>query len=123
MSILLIDDENDVRESLVVLLQSAGYKVVSVSSAEEGLNYLRENNNIRLMLVDYIMPEMSGEEFLRKAWTDEQWPPALIMTGMAPWKSTGLLELGVGYLRKPVNSTLLLGTVETYMKKGGSGWA
>ncbi|MGD2080242.1 MAG: response regulator [Nitrospirota bacterium] len=123
MSILLIEDEKDVRDSLATLLRSAGYHVVSAASAMEGLDSLKKNNDIRLMLVDYVMPEMSGEEFLRKVWAEEHRPPALVMTGIAPWMSMGLLELGVGYLRKPINSDLLLGTVETYMKKGASGWA
>lgn len=123
MAILLIDDEEDARESLKMLLESAGYSVFSASSATEGLELLSwKKNNVRLILVDYSMPGMSGEEFLRKAWQHEQWPPALIITGVSPWRTSGLLDMGVGYLRKPVNSNLLLGTVETYMRKGGPRW-
>lgn len=123
MSILLVEDEKEVRDSLVALLRSAGYKVVSAASAEEALESLRKNRKVRLMLVDHYMPGMSGEEFLRKAWSEERRPPALIMTAIAPWRSLGLLEFGVGYLRKPISDNLLLGAVETYMKEGGSGWA
>lgn len=122
MSILIVDDEEDVRESLKMVLETAGYKVVAKSSAVEALNYLNEKSRVKLILVDYSMPGMSGEEFLRKAWEKEQWPPALVITGISPWRTLGLLELGVGYLRKPVSSNLLLGTVETYMKKGGPTW-
>jgi CheY-like chemotaxis protein len=123
MSILLVEDEKEVRDSLVTLLRAAGYRVVSAASAEEALESLRNNRKVRLMLVDQFMPGMSGEEFLRKAWSEERRPPALIMTAVAPWRTLGLLEFGVGYLRKPISGDLLLGAVETYMKEGGSGWA
>jgi len=117
MSILLIDDEEDVRNSLKQVLESAGYSVIATSSATEGLKFLLGKNSVRLILVDYAMPEMTGEEFLRHAWKNEQQPPALVITGIAPWRNLGLLELGVGYVRKPVNTNLLLGIVETYVRK------
>lgn len=122
MSILLIDDEDDVRESLKMVLEKAGYKVIAAASAVEGLKFLNGKSKVRLILVDYAMPGMNGEEFLKKAWEKEQWPPALVITGITPWRALGLMDLGVGYLRKPVNSNLLLGTVETYMRKGVPTW-
>ena len=121
MSILVIDDEVDVRESLKVLLETAGHEVITAASGAEALRYLNNGTakNIALMLVDFSMPGMNGEEFLRKAWAVKQWPPALVITGVAPWRTLDLIELGVGYVRKPINSNLLLGTIETYLKKGG----
>jgi DNA-binding response OmpR family regulator len=121
MSILVIDDEVDVRESLKILLETAGYEVITAASGTEALRYLNNGTaeSIALMLVDFSMPGMNGEEFLRKAWAVKPWPPALIITGVAPWRTLDLIELGVGYVRKPINSSLLLGTIETYLKKGG----
>ena len=116
--ILIIDDEDDVRDSLKALLETAGHEVVTASSGDEALKRL-EGGDINLMLVDYSMPGMSGEEFLRRAWSDVQWPPALVITGVAPWRTLGLIEMGVGYVRKPISSNLLLGTVDTYLNRGG----
>jgi DNA-binding response OmpR family regulator len=125
MPILIIDDEDDVRESLKALLEAAGYEVMTAASGAEALGYLNNGiaASISLMLVDFSMPGMNGEEFLRKAWAVKQWPPALVITGVAPWRTLDLIELGVGYVRKPINSNLLLGTIEMYLKKGGPGWA
>ena len=121
MSILILDDERDVRESLQIILELAGHKVVTAASGDEALGYVKDNE-INLMLVDLSMPGMSGEEFLRKVWDTAQWPPALVITGAAPWQTVGLIELGVGYIRKPFNHNVLLGTVETYLRKGGTRW-
>jgi DNA-binding response OmpR family regulator len=121
MSILIIDDEEDTRESLREVLEMAGHKVLTAASGNEALEYVK-SEDIRLMLVDFAMPEMSGEDFLRRVWAKNQWPPAIVITGIAPWRTLGLIELGVGYVRKPINSNILLGMIDSYLKKGGQRW-
>ena len=120
MAILLVDDEKDTRDSLREVLEAAGHEVVTAATGKEALGHV--NGDTDLMLVDYSMPEMNGEEFLRKVWSEQQWPPAIVITGVAPWRTLGLIELGVGYLRKPINGTVLLGMVDFYLKKGGQRW-
>ncbi len=120
MAILLVDDEKDTRDSLREVLEAAGHEVVTAATGKEALGHV--NGDTDLMLVDYSMPEMTGEEFLRKVWSEQQWPPAIVITGVAPWRTLGLIELGVGYLRKPINGTVLLGMVDFYLKKGGQRW-
>ena len=44
-------------------------------------------------------------------------PPALVITALAPWRMTRLMESGVGYMRKPLNSDLLLSTIKTLLSK------
>ncbi len=119
MSILLIDDEPDVRDSLKTLLEAAGHEVITAVSGSEALKYLKNgtSKSISLMLVDYSMPGMNGEEFLRKAWSEERRPPALVITAIAPWRTIDLIDLGVGYIRKPINTNLLLQTIEMYLRK------
>jgi two-component system response regulator MprA len=120
MPILLIDDEPDVRESLKSLLETSGYEVITAESGTEALKYLNNgiSESISLMLVDFSMTDMNGEEFLRIAWSVKQWPPALVITTeVAPWRTLDLIELGVGYVRKPFNTNLLLGTIEMYLRK------
>ncbi|MBI4823347.1 MAG: response regulator [Nitrospirae bacterium] len=118
MALLVIDDEKDCRESLGELLRLAGHKVITADCGEEALKVLR-NNNISLMLVDLIMPKMSGEEFIKKAWGEGHIVPVLVVTAVSPWKTAGITELGIGYIRKPYDSKMLLGVVETLLKKTG----
>jgi DNA-binding response OmpR family regulator len=114
MSILIVDDEKEVRESLESILNREGYEVVTASNAKEALDYLR-NATVRMMLVDFSMPGMNGEELILALEKEDNPPPALVVTAMAPWKLMNLIKAGVGYIRKPVNSRLLLDTMESIL--------
>jgi CheY-like chemotaxis protein len=121
MKVLVVDDEQDVRDSLGEILRIAGYEVVTAGSGREALDYIGGGGLVRALLVDLNMPGMSGDELLM--WLDERnmRPPALVISALAPWKLANLLHEGVGYLRKPVNASLLLDTVESLVGKGEGG--
>jgi two-component system response regulator YesN len=117
MSILIVDDERDVRESLREILASAGYEAVTAASGMEALQRI-DRGDISLVLVDLSMPDMSGEDLLRTLMRRKKTPQALVITALPPWQTTGLTtELGIEYLRKPFDCNQLLGTVKTYMAK------
>ncbi|MBN1663134.1 MAG: PAS domain S-box protein [Deltaproteobacteria bacterium] len=62
-TILLIDDENIVAEVTQKLLEKLGYKVLFAQSGKKALEiYKEQKDEIRLVILDMIMPEMSGEE-------------------------------------------------------------
>ena len=63
--ILLIDDEEDIRDSVIKTLTRAGYTIDAVSSAEEALTY-SEENSVDLVITDLIMSKMNGVELIRK---------------------------------------------------------
>lgn len=66
--ILVVEDEPDVRESVIDLLDILGYKTVSAVNADDALNVLRENSNIDLMLTDIVMPgKINGIELAIQA--------------------------------------------------------
>lgn len=64
--ILLVDDDTFLLDMYSKRLKSEGYEAVTFSSAEEALEFLRSGNSVDLMLIDIIMPGMSGFEFLQK---------------------------------------------------------
>ena len=65
--ILLVDDENSVRDLLYTLLESEGYEVLSASNGPDGLNLFRQSTRpIELLVTDYNMPQMSGLELARE---------------------------------------------------------
>ena len=66
-TILVVDDEDAVRQTAKSALQSYGYRVVLAQNGEEGVNLFREfRDEISVVLLDMTMPVMSGEEaFMR----------------------------------------------------------
>lgn len=63
--ILVIDDEQDIRSLLTLILESAGYAVQQARSGKEGLTLL-ERETADLVLLDIMMPEMDGWEVCRQ---------------------------------------------------------
>jgi two-component system response regulator CpxR len=62
LPLLVIDDDQDIRELLREILESEGYRV---TTAENGLEGLKKMNGFRgIVLLDFMMPIMNGEEFL-----------------------------------------------------------
>jgi len=64
-TILCVDDEESILSSLNRLLRKEGYKILTASSAKEGLKLLEENK-VNLVITDQRMPEMDGAHFLAK---------------------------------------------------------
>ena len=65
--ILLVDDEDSIRDSLYQLLESNGYEVLAASNGPDGLTIFRQSlHPIELLVTDYNMPQMSGLELARE---------------------------------------------------------
>ncbi len=67
MKILLIDDDVFLRDMYATKFIESGHEVVSIEHADEALRFLADNNDIDVVLVDMVMPGMSGIEFLQRA--------------------------------------------------------
>jgi response regulator RpfG family c-di-GMP phosphodiesterase len=81
LSILCVDDESNILNTLRRLFRNEEYQVLTATSGEEGLAILKTTENIGLILSDQRMPEMTGSEFLQEA--RELFPDIsrLILTG------------------------------------------
>ncbi|MEJ2181941.1 MAG: response regulator [Nitrospirota bacterium] len=116
MQILVVDDEREIRDSVSEILRIAGYKVLTAADGEEARRCI-ETEKISMMLMDLCMPGMNGEELLMSLDKNPKRPPTLVITALAPWQLMHLMKAGIGYIRKPINSALLLGAVETVLRK------
>ncbi len=110
--ILVVDDEEPLRQLATELLSSNGYQVFSCESAKEALSILAEHK-IDLMLTDIIMPNMDGYQL--SVVVQEKYPAVKIqlVSGFADEKNKSLLTKDVheNLLNKPYNSKLLLRVV------------
>ena len=73
--VLIIDDDDTSRELLCLLLHIQHFEILVASSGSEGLEILKKHPDIKLIITDYMMPEMNGEEFVlrvRELFTREQ---------------------------------------------------
>lgn len=66
MKILLVEDNEDIREGLTDLLESEGYSVIGTATAEEGLELLRAQS-FHLVITDYMLPGENGGWMLEQA--------------------------------------------------------
>jgi len=65
--ILLVDDDNSIRDSLYTLLENAGYEVLAASNGPDGLTVFRQSTRpVDLLVTDYNLPQMSGLELARE---------------------------------------------------------
>src|SRR2546421_13107211 len=111
--ILIVEDDADVRESLTEILQEEGYRVASAANGREALDLLHSAGPPCLILLDLMMPVMSGWEFRERQRQDPALAqiPVAIVTGVRNG-SARLAAMGaVAYLQKPIDIGALLATV------------
>jgi two-component system chemotaxis response regulator CheY len=109
--VLIIDDAEEVRESLRTYLVSQGYEVIEASDGKEGLEKSLHGHGIDVIITDHNMPEMSGLDMLRAIRSDRRYrnTPILFHTNESrPDFRATAQELGVkGWLVKPVPPQVL----------------
>ncbi len=115
--ILIIDDEEDVRDILKMHLESAGYKVIEAEDGEDGINKMREGANllqVGLIITDIRMPKVNGVEAINYLRTNAPSKPILVITGYPDADlAISLLKKGVKeYLVKPIEKKVLLEKVK-----------
>ncbi len=70
--IVIVDDDNDVREALGEVLAEEGYSTRLFENGRAALDYLRDGEHPSLILLDLMMPEMSGWQFREEQLKDER---------------------------------------------------
>jgi signal transduction histidine kinase len=107
-TILVIDDEPDVREIMVISLEDAGYKTLSAPDGETGLSLLASHGP-QILITDIKMPGMSGLEVLKQARRIRPETQVIVTTGFADIKKaiTALQHDASDFITKPVDDTTL----------------
>ncbi|MGC8793681.1 MAG: sigma-54-dependent transcriptional regulator, partial [Bryobacteraceae bacterium] len=117
-SILVVDDEPDIRESLYELLSSEGYRVDLAANASEGLRQA-EAREYDLILLDVLLPDRSGMEVLRELRRrDRETPIALITAyGSIPLAVEAVKAGASDFFQKPWDNDKLLIEIERMISK------
>lgn len=108
-TVLIVDDESDLRNCLGDLFEDEGYRVETAADGREGLERVRSLPRPCVVLLDLIMPIMSGNEVHAAMQADPALAdiPVIVLTS-APWRAPS----GVLVMRKPIDLNRLLDTVK-----------
>lgn len=114
--VLIVEDDELTRSAWESALQAEGFSTAGAANGREALNYLLRNGPPRLILLDLMMPVMSGWEFRHEQLRD----PALARIPVVVCSAVGDLPQEVsllgaaGCLQKPLDSRQLVNVVRTF---------
>jgi signal transduction histidine kinase/CheY-like chemotaxis protein len=118
-TVLLVEDDSQVRSLARKILVRLGYRVLEAESADEALNILSdEEGPLDLLLTDIVMPGMNGIELARRVRSIRPGVRVLFMSGYTDNAVTeqGILGAGAPFLQKPFTSAILARMVREVLR-------
>jgi CheY-like chemotaxis protein len=119
-TVLVVDDERDIRDCLEDALRDEGYQVAVAANGREALELLPGLSRPAAVILDILMPIMNGREVYEAMQKDPRLAriPVLVSTSDPSRAPSGVLTM-----KKPINLTNLLATVRSFFDQPGSGGA
>ncbi len=113
-SLLIVEDDQDVRESLQMVLEAYGYTVTTAENGQAALDLLGTGFAPCVILLDIMMPIMDGWKFLEVRNADPKLAaiPTIILSAADP--NNPLARTAEGFLPKPVEITNLLNAIAKF---------
>lgn len=115
MKILIAEDDNASRQLLSLILANENYQVVEAIDGAEALDYIRKDSEIRLAILDWLMPEYDGPQICKILRSEKRFDGIyLILLTVQSGKENILEGLNAGaddYLTKPCDREVLLARV------------
>lgn len=116
-TILIIDDEPRNTIALSAVLRAEGYACITAPGAREGMEILRREADIRIVLLDMMMPEMDGYEAIPLLRQTRDLPIIAVTAQAMPGDRENCLAAGAtDYLSKPIDVDRLLIVLRHYLK-------
>jgi two-component system nitrogen regulation response regulator NtrX len=112
--VLIVDDEKNIRRTLQMVLEGAGFDSLEAGSAEEGLALL-EREDVDLVILDLRLPKMNGLEALQKIRSTKEWSrlPVIVISGHASVaEAVEAVQMGAtDFFEKPLDRDRVLVSV------------
>ena len=120
--ILVLEDEDSIRSFVVINLRRAGFEPVEAVSGEEALEKLRANPDIRVALLDVMLPGIDGFEVCRRARAADKGLGIIMLSakGQEMDKITGLSSGADDYVTKPFSTAELTARIDALFRRTGS---
>jgi len=119
-TILLVEDEENVRVSLKQMIEEFGYEVITAENGEKAVELFAENKDtIHLCILDLIMPGMNGKETFDKIKQIKSTVKVIFLSGYTAdiIHRKGLIEEGLEFLSKPVTPSLFSYKIKEVIQK------
>jgi len=117
--VLIIDDDNRNIFALKAVLKAKGYQCLAATGAEEGIELLKQGEDVGVVLMDMMMPGMDGYQAMAEIRNLPEIGhiPVIAVTAQAMvGDRERCLEAGaVGYVSKPINVEILTGLLKKYI--------
>jgi CheY-like chemotaxis protein len=118
--ILVVEDDRDIRDSVVEILEDEGYTVSDAGGGREALDRLEHGpGRPDLILLDLMMPGMNGFEFREKQLESEKFGaiPVVVITADATAQERSAPLQAAAFLRKPIKIQPLLNTIKRTLER------
>ena len=119
--VLVLEDEASIRGFIVINLTRAGYEVIEAQSGEEALELLQSNGDIRVALLDIMLPGIDGFEVCRRIRATNTSIGIIMLTARSQEmdKVTGLMTGADDYVTKPFSPAELTARVDALFRRAG----
>ncbi len=108
---LVVDDSKAIRQIERKYLEEMGFEVLEAEHGEQALEVLKENPDIKIILLDWHMPVMNGYEFLKKVRANPEWSDIKIMMVTTENQQKSVIDAIMAganeYLMKPFDKEML----------------
>jgi CheY-like chemotaxis protein len=114
-SILLVEDDDFIRQEISEALEDEGYRVSTAAHGKEALAILADGTRPSVVLLDLMMPVMNGWEFLKAFKKDARYRgiPVVILSAFAD-RATIIGGDAISVLRKPINLNALFNVLDEH---------
>ena len=111
--VFVVDDDVSVRESLELLIESAGWQAQTFASAQEFLAHPPVQAGPRCLVLDVNLPDFTGLELQQSLALDRNDMPVILISGYESGEVTARAKAGaVAFLTKPLDADALLRAIE-----------
>ena len=120
--VLILEDEDSIRSFVVINLKRAGYEPVEASTGAQAFEQLRINPDIRVAILDIMLPDTDGFEVCRKIRAADPYIGIIMLTARTQEmdKVTGLMTGADDYVTKPFSPAELTARIDALYRRTGS---
>ena len=119
-NILVIDDEYKIVEVIKVYLEKSGYNVITAFNGKDAIKEY-ENNNIDLIILDLMLPDISGEDICKTLRGKSNVPIIMLTAKIQEEDALNGFNIGADdYITKPFSPKILVSKVNAILKRIGS---